>query len=296
MRRVASAARQARRIALAIVFAVATAVAPAQSHGPEAGFDCAKAQASIEHTICSNARMRWLDQSLSRAYRAALEAASDAAARDALRATQRHWLAERDRVYGPRKLFANHGGSSDELFEDYFRRGYVNRIAELRDIAAPALWVIPVQTLDDAALATARPGLSLEQDKRIYSAGALVADGSRVRAKFSPDAGLLAVLLHGRRGDGPDQAWIYRLQDRRFVAATPAAGSADGEPGTVESLEWQDDATVLVRVRDGASGRSRVFSATMDGFRELDGASALPRATPRAAAPRRVPPAPDSDG
>ncbi len=226
----------------------------------------------MERMICADARMRWLDGSLSQAYRDAMQAATDAGAREALRAQQRRWIAERDRVYGPRKLFGPDAPPEAELFEDYLRQTYVNRISELRYLAHGAIWSRdPVRTLADDPLRSARVDLDFYRADGIYAGVLMGADGRAApRSRFSPDGRSLAVVIQRRDREVHDQAWWYRLDDERLLPATPAPAAGGGQPrGTIQSLAWDGPHTLLVRMAGGEGRPARVFATTGDGRREL---------------------------
>jgi uncharacterized protein YecT (DUF1311 family) len=58
-----------------------------------ASFDCAKAQAKVEHLICDNPDISKLDEELAAAYKAALQ---DKAQAEAIKRAQKQWMKERD--------------------------------------------------------------------------------------------------------------------------------------------------------------------------------------------------------
>ncbi|MCF1181868.1 DUF3298 domain-containing protein [Marichromatium gracile] len=66
-----------------------------------AGFDCERASTPVEHSICADAELDALDARLAELYRAARERLVPAE-REALRQTQRSWLAARNRC-GPHR-------------------------------------------------------------------------------------------------------------------------------------------------------------------------------------------------
>jgi uncharacterized protein len=74
--------------------------------GPGPSFDCARAAAPAERMICADPRLAAYDRALAALYRA--EAARAGRARAA--ATQRQWLAERNRCATPDCLLERHHG------------------------------------------------------------------------------------------------------------------------------------------------------------------------------------------
>jgi uncharacterized protein YecT (DUF1311 family) len=67
---------------------------------PVASFDCAKAGTATEKAVCGDVALARLDRNLADAYTQALSWASDDAAKEAIRAAQRSWIAERDACGG----------------------------------------------------------------------------------------------------------------------------------------------------------------------------------------------------
>lgn len=283
---------QARILLLAALLGSCACPASAQPFVPPAGFDCNKAAQPIELTICADARMRWLDGSLAQAYRDAMAAAADAGARETLRAQQRRWIAERDRLYGPRKLFGPDVPPEAQLFEDYMRQGYANRISELRDLAHGPIWSRgPVRLLADDALLAARGDLDIFRADGIYAGVLMGADGRAVpRTQFSPDGRSLAVVIQGHDPDVHDQAWWYRIDDERLLPATPPPVVDGGRTATtIQSLAWDGARTLLVRVTGSNGQPARVFATTGDGSRELPDPPARVRALLDAAQAGAVP-------
>ncbi len=84
--------------ALAALFTLAGR--PTAHAQEEPSFDCRTARTQIEHVLCSggNSGMGWIDQTMAHLYDAALQAPKTDPA--ALRASQRAWLARRDRCAG----------------------------------------------------------------------------------------------------------------------------------------------------------------------------------------------------
>jgi uncharacterized protein len=63
-------------------------------------FDCTRAHSQVEHVLCAggNSGMGWIDQTMTDLYKAVIQSSGGQA--DALRASQRAWLARRDRCTG----------------------------------------------------------------------------------------------------------------------------------------------------------------------------------------------------
>jgi uncharacterized protein len=63
-------------------------------------FDCTRAHTQVEHVLCAggNSGMGWIDQTMADLYKAVIQSLGRQA--DALRASQRAWLARRDRCTG----------------------------------------------------------------------------------------------------------------------------------------------------------------------------------------------------
>ena len=83
------------------LFALASAIMvlaglPSAAHA----IDCARASAPIDHTICDDSTLRRADSALGRAYAAILKAAPDPEIHAMLIASQKRWIAARDRTYG----------------------------------------------------------------------------------------------------------------------------------------------------------------------------------------------------
>jgi uncharacterized protein len=89
--RVAKSARAVLYLFLGLAIAIITASCAAALAQPS--FDCARAQSPLERRICANPSLATLDAGLSNAFRDAQRAATSPAARDALLADQRRWLA-----------------------------------------------------------------------------------------------------------------------------------------------------------------------------------------------------------
>lgn len=241
-------------VALSAMMGVAC---PAQAQ--TASFDCRQARQPVEQAICAEARLRWLDFSLLRDYRAALVHARDEFTRADLRDDQRNWLAQRNLLFT--ESTPNHAGS------DALHGFYLARLSELQDRAAPPIMPLHVSTVDDRALAIARPELDLPRAAAIYAGTQLHDHGRTVHgAQFSPDGSLLAVALVSAQADFPDQVWLYRLRDQLFVAATPAPDFNSGR-GIVQALAWEGDHTLLVQL--AGTRESFVYAADMTHHRLL---------------------------
>jgi uncharacterized protein YecT (DUF1311 family) len=243
---------------------------PAKADSVPASFDCAKAASTVEKFICSQAVLRWNDLALSRAY-AAAKAEAVGAARDDLVLGQRDWVRERDRRCIADRTFAELSVISAELGKqayDCLNTVYLNRRISLQDLAVTPLAPLDVEEIDLKPIAAARPEIVYETGPRI----------SGIEA--SPNGSMLAILLPSLEIDFPDQIWLYRVSDRRLVAATPAPSLSapphpDGSPAAIKALAWQGD-TLYARVAiwtmegEGEEGTTIVYAATMEGSRQLD--------------------------
>lgn len=243
--------------------------APATAHSVPASFDCTKAGSTVEKLICSQAALRWQDLALSRSYRAARNAVTGSA-RDDLLVGQRDWVRERDRRCIADRTFKELSEPSSALRTqayDCLMTVYLERRRQLQDLAAAPLSPHDIQEIDLTPIATARPDM--------------VEDGAVRMSKIhlSPDGALAAFLLPSVELDGPDQVWLYRIADRRLVAATPAPDQQqphpDGAPAAIKSLVWRGEtlyARVAIWSREskGENGATAVYAATMDTNRRLD--------------------------
>ncbi|TAN15097.1 MAG: DUF1311 domain-containing protein [Rhizobiaceae bacterium] len=261
---------RAAGIALSALFAAGTVwVAPVKAESVPASFDCSKAGSTVEKFICAHAALRWQDLALSRAY-AAAKAEAVGPARDTLVLGQRDWVRERDRRCIADRRFKELSDPSTKLRNqayDCLNIVYLDRRRELRDLAVEPLAPRHIGEIDLKPIATARPE---------------IAEGDEVRIagiKASPDGSMLALLLPSLEIDFPDQIWLYRVSDRRLVAATPKPDQnqphPDGSPAAIKSLAWQGDtlyARVAVWSNEGESeeGTSVVYAATTAGSSRLD--------------------------
>jgi uncharacterized protein YecT (DUF1311 family) len=242
---------------------------PAKAESVPASFDCKKAASAIEKFICSQAMLRWQDLALSRSYRAASNAVVGAA-RDDLLVTQRDWLRERDRRCIADRSFEELSAPSTALRDqayDCLNSVYVDRRRALQDLAVAPLPLRDIEAINLKPIATARPEIAEGIEPRIAG------------IKASPDGSMLAILLPSQELDVPDQIWLYRVADRRLVAATPKPDQQqshpDGSPLAISSLAWQGDtlyARIAVSSKDGQGeeGTSVVYTATVDANRRLD--------------------------
>jgi len=241
----------------------------AKAESVPASFDCAKAQAVVEKFICSLAVLRWNDLALSRAY-AAAKAEAVGPARDDLLLVQRDWVRERDRRCIADRTFAELADTSAEPGKqayDCLQSVYLDRRQQLQDVAVAPLVPHALEEIDLKPIAAAHPEIVYETGPRI----------SRIEA--SPDGSMLAILLPSLELDFPDQIWLYRIADRKLVAATPAPDlnqpHPDGLPVAIKSLAWQGD-TLYARVAvwstegEGEEGISAVYAATIAGSNRLD--------------------------
>jgi uncharacterized protein YecT (DUF1311 family) len=224
----------------------------------------------VEKFICSQAVLRWNDLALSRAY-AAAKAETVGSARDDLVLGQRDWVRERDRRCIADRTFAELSDTSAELGKqayDCLNTVYLDRRRQLQDIAVASLTPLGVEEIDLKPIAAARPEIVYETGPRI------------ARIEASPNGSMLAILPPSLELDFPDQIWLYRVSDRRRVAATPAPSLTppphpDGSPAAIKALAWQGD-TLYARVAiwtmegEGEEGTTIVYAATMEGSRQLD--------------------------
>ncbi|MDN5926988.1 MAG: lysozyme inhibitor LprI family protein [Hyphomicrobiales bacterium] len=258
-------------LALGVLLAFGAAWAmPARAESVPASFDCARAERPVEKLICSQAVLRWNDLALSRAY-AAAKAEAVGAARDDLLLVQRDWVRERDRRCVADRTFAELSDTSTELGKqayDCLKTVYVDRRRELRDLAVAPLAPLGVEEIDLKPITAARPEIVEKTGPRIS------------RTEASPDGSMLAILLPSLEFDFPDQIWLYRVADRKLVAATPPPSLTppphpDGSPAAIKALAWQGSmlyARVAIWSAEGESeeGTSVVYAASMDGSRRLD--------------------------
>lgn len=241
----------------------------AQAQSVPASFDCSQAERVVERVICAHAVLRWQDLALSRSY-AAARARVTGPARDDLVASQRDWVRERDRRCIADRSFRELSGSSGTLRNQAY--DCLNIVYRDRR-----------QTLQDRGWAPLAPKGTVEIDLQPIAAQRPdVEEGSGLRIagiQTSPDNAMLAILLPSQEIDRPDQVWLYRVADRKLVAATPGPDRShphpDGSPAAIEALAWQGD-TLYARVATWGKdtqekgGTPAVYAATMSGSRRLD--------------------------
>jgi len=133
--------------ALALAICLGPVTALAQS------FDCAKAQAPLDRTICASERLRRLDSQLAAAYAAALK--QDAGHADTLRATQRAWA--RNRAGCLERAPTSGNGAANP--EPCLIRSYTERLAALQPAASPQYQSPASAAQSDASPVTANRSL-----------------------------------------------------------------------------------------------------------------------------------------
>ncbi len=256
--------------ALGVLLAVGAGWAtPVKAAGVPASFDCAKARQVVEKFICSHAVLRWQDLALSRSYRAATNVVAGSARED-LVASQRDWLRERDRRCIADRSFKELSGPSTALRNQAYEcldSVYLGRRRALQDLGLTPVTPTGISEIDLKPIAAARPEIVEGTGPRIAG------------IKASPDGSMLAILLPSLEIDLPDQVWLYRVADRKLVAATPKPDRRqphpDGAVAAIHSLAWQSD-TLYARVatwsRDsgGENGATAVYAATIDASRRVD--------------------------
>jgi uncharacterized protein YecT (DUF1311 family) len=252
-----------------LLIAVSCWMLPAKAESVPASFDCTKAGRVVEKFICSQAVLRWQDLALSRSY-AAARANVVGAARDDLLVSQRDWVRERDRRCIADRSFKDLSSPSTKLGDQAYgclQGVYINRRRELQDLAATPLSLHDISEIDLKPIAAARPEIVDGIQPRI------------ARIEASPDGSMLAILLPSLEIDFPDQIWLYRVADRKLVAATPKPNQKqprpDGSPAAIKSLVWQGD-TLYARVAiwsnsgEGEEGTTVVYATTMESSRRLN--------------------------
>lgn len=242
----------------------------AHAQALEASFACSKATRAVDRLICSQATLRWHDLAMSRHYVQATTAARDDAARTALLAGQRDWLRERDRrCIGDRtfKQLSDDANPLAQVARDCLDSVYTTRRRQLQDLASPAIVPRKVRAVDVAPIVRARPELGT------------VAEFTVAKVQFSPEGKMLALSLPSLELDFPDQVWLYRIDDARLMAATPAPDQQDPHPrgsvSAIQALAWEGD-TLYARVSlwggegDGEASPMATYAATIDGSKRLD--------------------------
>lgn len=241
----------------------------AKAEGVPASFDCAKAERAVDRFICAHAVLRWQDLALSRSYKAA-KAAAVGPARHDLVSGQRDWLCERDRRCIADRSYKELSGPSNALRNQAYgclNTVYLDRRRTLQDLGVKPLVPTGIAEIDLKPIAAARPEIVEGSGPRIAG------------IKASPDGSMLAILLPSLELDLPDQIWLYRVADRKLVAATPKPDQEqthpDGAVAAIKSLAWKGD-TMYARVAtwgkggEGGKGTTAVYAATVDVSRRLD--------------------------
>lgn len=246
------------------------AVAQTAQSGVPASFDCGKATRAVDRFICANAALRWQDYALSRSYSAVRDAATGPA-RAALLAQQRDWLGERDRRCAADRSFAELDAAGSPVHEQAHAcmdTVYRDRRFDLGDRAAPPVMTRVLGEIDLRPIARARPEL---------------AEAGRVRVagmRLSPDGSQVAILLPSQELDLPDQAWLYRVADRKLVPATPRPDRQAPHPAdaiaAINAFAWREGTLYVAASTwgdgsDGHDGPGVFHAATVDGSRRLPG-------------------------
>jgi uncharacterized protein YecT (DUF1311 family) len=261
--------RGAKALVLYFVVLVGGLTMAVPASAVEAGFDCKKAASAIEKFICSQAVLRWQDLALSRGYAAAKNGAVGPA-RDDLQLEQRDWVRERDRRCIADRSFKELSGPSTVLRNQAYaclNSVYLDRRRKLQDLGSVPLTPMGISEIDLKPIAVARSEIVEGTQPRI------------ARIKASPDGSMLAILLPSLEIDLPDQIWLYRVADRKLVAATPKPDQKqphpDGAVAAIKSLIWRGDtlyARVAIWSKDGQGdeGTTAVYTATMNASGRLD--------------------------
>lgn len=192
------------------------------------------------------------------------------AAREELLRGQRDWLRERDRRCIADRSFKELAAPSGELAKqayDCLNVLYLGRRQVLQDRVAKPLAPENTAQLDLTAIAKERPELLEKSQPRIASMEA------------SPDGSVLAAFLPSLELDLPDQVWLYRVADGKWLAATPTpdqqATHPDNSPAALNAWAWKGD-TLYVRLavwsasNAGEQMKTVVYAATPDASRRLD--------------------------
>ncbi len=79
-----------------VLKAIAAALAMFAQYGTASAIDCEKAAAVAEKLICSDAQLRKADDRLNEVFAAAMKAAPDREAKDAILSSQRRWIKARE--------------------------------------------------------------------------------------------------------------------------------------------------------------------------------------------------------
>jgi len=149
------------------------------------GFACKKGISQIERAICNWGTVGTLDGRMAKAFRQALAAQEEPAARKTLQAGQRAWLAARNRrcaLDAVKPVRDSEEGLTPQEYGQLFclQAIYPPRIAALIDAAAPPLVPETVTTLPNEALRAAYPD---NWQQLPY------------QAQFSPDGAMLLLMV-----------------------------------------------------------------------------------------------------
>lgn len=196
-----------RRLALIFVL-LGASPAMAQS-GPS--FDCAKADSTIDRTICKSAELSKADREMAAAYAALLQKL-DGAAKDELVKDQVRWIGNRNR-----------GCQVDPVeLETCLKQRYGTRTASLRAYGEGAYPFISEQSL----IRQGKLGkITWSYDIAYPRFDGKAADFSAVNARFADAARKSADEATPKGGDGPEreQQWTY---EQRFRVDRPPGGQA----------------------------------------------------------------------
>ncbi|MDE2362971.1 MAG: DUF1311 domain-containing protein [Hyphomicrobiales bacterium] len=224
---------------VALVFAAGAGGASAQS------FDCSKAASAAEIAICASADLRAQDNVLAGAYgRAQFFFREDQGKLDALKQTQRAWVAARDR---------NCAGDPARI-ESCLSAAYAARLSAIAEFAANAAAQPPAQAAPVVATA---PGVvepaSVPADRDASARVTIPAPG-RYAIRAESASGVAIQLVDMIAGPG---------------AVAGAAGARDGR------LDLLLDKGVYKLRATGAKGATGVARLKADAFRELAAPVAL---------------------
>jgi len=207
-------------------------------------FSCARAARTVERMICTHAVLARADRELDDLYRRAVGPGASVDARKALRDEQRAWLKQRDQTCLG-KMTIEQARQDLQPFV-CLRDAYGDRIRSLRDAVSPPLLPTALVEVDTTAMDTP--------------------SGFR-GGSFSADARVLAVRATHGSDEAARRVWLYPLDGKLPVAATPVLGNPDANSEAVVSgdirLAWDGD-TLYVRSKSGAGAMS-VNAATVRG-------------------------------
>lgn len=253
--------RSIRYLTASALFSASTLLVSTSAFAGSLGFDCAKAPRQIDKAICAWDTVGSLDGRMAAAFKATLTAQKGDAAIASVRASQKAWLAERNRRCGLANVTPKAGseeGLSPQQFGQLFclQAIYPPRIAQLMDIAAPPLVPLDIKTVPIEPLQAAYPN-----DWR--QAG--------YQAQFSPDKSLMALGVEDGAGYVM-QVWLHEPASGRLVVASPPTHRGKTEnPDDISALDpwiWGRDGRFYVRA-NRPLGTSNVFGATMDGYAQV---------------------------